>query len=263
MQVVDQVIQVVRDVARYEVMPRFLRVGKTRKEDGSLFTEADLACQQMLQQRLPAILPYPVLGEEMTREEQDALWDANQAGLWVVDPIDGTTNFVNGLPYFAVSVALMVNGVSELGVIYNPVSDEMFYARRGCGAYLNGQRLPLKTVANSMGDAIAAVEIKYLRSGKLAARMGSVAPFGSQRSMGSSTLDWCFLAAGRYDIYLHGGQRLWDYAAGAVILEEAGGRIASLYNDNYWADAIWKRSAIAALNPELFAQWHKWVRANQ
>ncbi|MBP7581825.1 MAG: inositol monophosphatase, partial [Vogesella sp.] len=65
MQVVDQVIQVVRDVARYEVMPRFLRVGKTRKEDGSLFTEADLACQQVLQQRLPAILPYPVLGEEM------------------------------------------------------------------------------------------------------------------------------------------------------------------------------------------------------
>ncbi len=263
MQVVDQVIQVVRDVARYEVMPRFLRVGKTRKEDGSLFTEADLACQQVLQQRLPAILPYPVLGEEMTREEQDALWDANQAGLWVVDPIDGTTNFVNGLPYFAVSVALMINGVSELGVIYNPVSDEMFYARRGCGAYLNGQRLPLKTVANSMGDAIAAVEIKYLRSGKLAARMGSVAPFGSQRSMGSSTLDWCFLAAGRYDIYLHGGQRLWDYAAGAVILEEAGGRIASLNTDDYWADTIWKRSAIAALNPELFAQWHKWVRANQ
>ena len=172
MQVVDQVIQVVRDVARYEVMPRFLRVGKTRKEDGSLFTEADLACQQVLQQRLPAILPYPVLGEEMTMAEQDALWAANQAGLWVVDPIDGTTNFVNGLPYFAVSVALMINGVSELGVIYNPVSDEMFYARRGGGAYLNGQRLPLKTVANSMGDAIAAVEIKYLRSGKLAARNG-------------------------------------------------------------------------------------------
>jgi len=263
MQVVDQVIQTLREIAQTEVMPRFLRVGSTRKSDGTLFTEADLATQQALARRLPDILPYPVLGEEMTREEQDALWDANQAGLWVVDPIDGTTNFVNGLPYFAVSVALMVNGVSELGVIYNPVSDEMFYARRGCGAYLNGQRLPLKTVANSMGDAIAAVEIKYLRSGKLAARMGSVAPFGSQRSMGSSTLDWCFLAAGRYDIYLHGGQRLWDYAAGAVILEEAGGRIASLYNDDYWADAIWKRSAIAALNPELFAQWHKWVRANQ
>jgi 3'-phosphoadenosine 5'-phosphosulfate (PAPS) 3'-phosphatase len=78
---------------------------------------------------LPRVLPHPVLGEEMTREEQDALWQDNPDGLWVVDPIDGTTNFVNGLPYFAISVALMVKGVSVLGVIYNPVSDEMFYAR--------------------------------------------------------------------------------------------------------------------------------------
>lgn len=263
MQVVDEVIRTVRNVAQTEVMPRFLRVGKTRKDDGSLFTEADLGCQQALQRDLPQILPHPVLGEEMTREEQDALWAANPDGLWVVDPIDGTTNFVNGLPYFAISVALMVNGISELGVIYNPVADEMFYARRGKGAYLNGNRLPLKTTRNSMGDAIAAVEIKYLRSGKLAARMNSVAPFGSQRSMGSSTLDWCFLAAGRYDLYLHGGQRLWDYAAGAVILEEAGGRIASLNTDDYWTDTLWKRSAIAALDPELFGHWHRWVRANQ
>lgn len=189
MQVLEQVMQVVRDVARQEVMPRFLRVGKTRKDDGSLFTEADMACQQALGEKLPAVLPHPVLGEEMSREEQDALWLGNPDGLWVVDPIDGTTNFVNGLPYFAISVALMVRGVSELGVIYNPVSDEMFYARRGQGAWLNQQRLPLKTTRNSMGDAIAAVEVKYLRSGKLAARMSSVAPFGSQRSMGSSTLD--------------------------------------------------------------------------
>jgi len=115
MQVVDQVIQVVRDVARYEVMPRFLRVGKTRKEDGSLFTEADLACQQVLQQRLPAILPYPVLGEEMTREEQDALWDANQAGLWVVDPIDGTTLTAKGMHN-----ALSVLAVSGRGSMYDP-----------------------------------------------------------------------------------------------------------------------------------------------
>jgi myo-inositol-1(or 4)-monophosphatase len=84
-----------------------------------------------------------VLGEEMTREEQDALWQDNPDGLWVVDPIDGTTNFVNGLPYFAISVALMV-GRQCAGVIYNPVSDEMFYARRGHGAWLNGRRLPSK-----------------------------------------------------------------------------------------------------------------------
>ncbi|AVG15139.1 inositol monophosphatase family protein [Chromobacterium sp. TRC.1.1.SA] len=263
MQVLEQVMQLVRDVAAREVMPRFLRVGKSRKDDGTLFTEADLACQEELQRRLPAILPHPVLGEEMERDEQDALWAANRDGLWVVDPIDGTTNFVNGLPYFAISVGLMVDGRSELGVIYNPVSDEMFYARRGQGAWLNGHRLPLKTINNCMGDAIASVEVKYLRSGKLAARIGSVAPCGSQRNMGSSTLDWCFLAAGRYDLYLHGGQRLWDYAAGAVIAEEAGARLASLNTDDYWSDVVWKRSVIGAITPELFSQWHRWVRANQ
>ncbi|OQS36883.1 inositol monophosphatase family protein [Chromobacterium sp. Rain0013] len=263
MQVLEQVMQVLREVARDEVMPRFLHVGKSRKDDGTLFTEADMACQQALQAALPRILPHPVLGEEMELAEQDRLWAENQDGLWVVDPIDGTTNFVNGLPYFAISVGLMVGGKSRLGVIYNPVSQEMFYASRGEGAFLNGQRLPLKTVVNTMCDAIASVEVKYLRSGKLAARIGSTCPCGSLRNLGSSTLDWCYLAAGRYDLYLHGGQRLWDYAAGAVILEEAGGQIASLNSDDYWSDVIWKRSAIAALNPELFSQWHRWVRANQ
>ncbi|MDF0604394.1 inositol monophosphatase family protein [Neisseriaceae bacterium TC5R-5] len=259
----EQIKQLLITVAQQEVMPRFLHVGKNRKEDGTLLTEADLACQQALQQALPDILAYPVLGEEMEMCEQSALWQQNPAGLWVVDPIDGTTNFVNGLPYFAISVGLMRQGKSELGVIYNPVSQEMFYARRGQGAYMNGQRLPLKTLANSMSEAIASVEVKYLRSGKLAARLSSICPCGSLRNMGSSTLDWCYLAAGRYDLYLHGGQRLWDYAAGAVILEEAGGQIASLNTDDYWNDTIWQRSAVAALHPELFTQWHHWVRTNQ
>ncbi len=263
MHIVKQVIDVVTHVARTEIMPRFLSVGSSRKDDGTLFTEADLACQAALADALPGIEPYPVLGEEMTRAEQDALWQNNPDGLWVVDPIDGTTNFINGLPHFAVSVALMRKGRSELGVIHNPVTNETFYAKRGHGAFMNGQSLPLKHRSNPMRDAIAGVEVKYLRSGKLAQRLQGLAPCGSQRSMGSSTLDWCFLASGRYDLYLHGGQRLWDYAAGSVILEEAGGRLATLNTDDYWSDTLWKRSAIAALDPVLFEQWHRWVRNNQ
>lgn len=263
MQVIEQVGDLLREVARAEILPRFLRVGHTRKEDGSMLTEADLACQEALSQHLPNIVPHPVLGEEMTREQQDALWQAHQDGLWVVDPIDGTTNFINGLPHFAISVALMQQGKSTLGVIYNPITNELYAASRGHGATLNGVPLPLKHKANSMLDAIAGIDAKYLRSAKLASRLHSVAPFGSQRSMGSSTLDWCYLAAGRYDIYLHGGQRLWDYAAGAIILEESGGQIASLQQDDFWSDTPWKRSVIAARDPELFSQWHHWVRNNQ
>jgi hypothetical protein len=116
----------------------------------------------------------------------------------------------------------------------------------------------LKTTRNSMGDAIAAVEVKYLRSGKLAARMSSVAPFGSQQH-GFQHAGLVLSGAGRYDLYLHGGQRLWDYAAGAVILEEAGGRLASLNTDDYWSDTVWKRSVIAAIDPELYCHWYRWV----
>lgn len=259
----DQVIATVRSVAATEVMPRFLRVGHSRKEDGTLFTEADLACQRALETQLRLILDCPVIGEEMSREEQEAQWEAaGDQPVWVFDPIDGTTNFVHGLPYFAISVALMHRGRTELAVTYNPVSDELFYAERGKGAFLNGNRLPLKKHVPAIKDAVAGVEIKWL-GGRLPARLSSLAPYGSQRNFGASTLDWCFLAAGRLDLYIHGGQRLWDYAAGALILEEAGGCIASIWHDDYWNEPLWTRSAVAALNPELFAQWHQWVKSNR
>lgn len=263
MQVPEQLGDLLRTVATQEILPRFLSVGHTRKEDGSLLTEADLACQAALETRLPQIVRFPVLGEEMSRQQQDALWLNQLDGLWVVDPIDGTTNFINGLPHFAISVALMQNGRSTLGAIYNPITDELYCAAQGEGAFLNEVALPLKKTVNPMNEAIAGVDIKYLCSAKLASRLNSVAPFGSQRSMGSSTLDWCYLAAGRFDVYLHGGQRLWDYAAGALILEEAGGQLASLQQDDFWSDPPWKRSVIAACDAALFHQWHQWVRHNQ
>jgi Archaeal fructose-1,6-bisphosphatase and related enzymes of inositol monophosphatase family len=106
----NQVIALVRQVARDEVMPRYLKVAHSHKTDGSMCTEADVACQHALTAGLREIAPYPVLGEEMTEEEQIALWAAGTEGLWCIDPIDGTSNFVNGIPYFALSVALMKNG---------------------------------------------------------------------------------------------------------------------------------------------------------
>ncbi|WP_373776373.1 inositol monophosphatase, partial [Neisseria dentiae] len=187
----------VREVAQTEVMPRFLDVGISRKADGSLLTEADLAAQAAFAAKLPDIIDRPMLGEEMTAQRQTELWRHNGQGLWVVDPIDGTNNFINGLPHFALSCAFIRNGRPQMGVIYNPVSDECFYAERGGGAFLNGRPLPLRNVQKQLHEAIAGVEIKYLRSGKLSSRMNTLAPFGSIRSMGSSTLDWCYLASGR------------------------------------------------------------------
>lgn len=260
----QKLTDLVREVAQTEVMPRFLQVASSKKSDGSQLTEADLASQAAFARCLPDLLDCPMLGEEMTVAEQLALWQSSERGLWVVDPIDGTNNFINGLPHFALSVAYIRGGLPQMGVVFAPVADELFYAERGAGAFLNGRPLPLRSVAKPLADAIAGVEVKYLRSGKLSSRMQTLAPCGSQRSMGCCTLDWCYLAAGRYDVYVHGGQKLWDYAAGALIYAEAGGQLATLEGDDFWSgEHVFQRSVIAGLQPDVFEKWLKWIRANQ
>lgn len=264
MDILTQLEQCIRHVAGTEVMPRFLRVGSSIKADGSLVTEADVAAQKVFEKTLPHILPYPVLGEEMNDTERRQLWQYAQTGLWVVDPIDGTTNFVNGIPHFALSVALIREGRSQIGAIFQPKTNEMFIAQRGKGAFLNGEQLLQRKKKAKLKDAVAAVEVKYLRSGTLAKRIQNLSPCASQRNMGCSTLDWCYLACGRFDVYVHGGQKLWDYAAGALIFEEAGGHLTTLEGDDFWGGQhTFQRSAIAALQENLFTDWLQWVRANQ
>jgi myo-inositol-1(or 4)-monophosphatase len=258
----QSVIDAVRKVAQQEIMPRYLKVAHECKTDGSIFTEADVAAQTALVSALQQIHDYPALGEEMLPEQQEALWHAGEEGLWCIDPIDGTSNFFNGLPFFAVSVALMRGGQSVLGVIYDPVADEMFWAERGKGAYLNGEPMPIKECATEFHRAMAAIDFKRLKP-NLAQQLVATPPFASQRNFGASTLDWCYVAAGRFNLYLHGGQKLWDYAAGSLILTEAGGSLCTLTEDDFGAGNLWQRSVIAALNPDLFNAWKTWIRERQ
>jgi myo-inositol-1(or 4)-monophosphatase len=258
---VEPVLAIVRAVAAREIMPRYLKVAHSRKADGSLFTAADLAAQEALRSELSSLVPVPVLAEEMTQEEQALQWQEGGAGLWCVDPIDGTSNFVNGLPYFAVSVALMRQGRPVLGVVYDPIADEAFHAARGQGAFLNDERLPIKSRAPALENAMAGVDFKRLER-RLAQSLAISPPYMSQRNFGASTLEWCYAAAGRFDIYLHGGQRLWDYAAGALVMSEADGHLCSLDHDDFWAAPLWRRSVVAALDPVLFDAWKRWLRAH-
>jgi len=249
-------------VAEQDIMPRYMRVGHQHKLDGSLCTEADLAAQSALIKRLQAIHNVPVLGEEMTSAQHEEIWGDGKHELWCIDPIDGTSNFVHGLPYFALSVALIRDGKSVLGVVYDPVAKECFAAERGRGAFLNGVRMHKHSVSKELSGALANVDLKRL-SGKLAAVIASDPPYASQRNFGASTLDWCYTAAGRYDVYLHGGQKLWDYAAGSLVLEEAGGHLCSLEHNEFSSGAVWQRSVIAALDTNVFNAWKAWIRAHQ
>ncbi len=253
-------IAAVKLVAAEEIMPRYLKVAHKHKSDGSLCTEADIATQTALTRKLQAIYNVPVLGEEMTENEQRAIWESAQEGLWCVDPIDGTSNFVHGLPYFAVSVALVRQGKSVLGVVYNPVADEMFAAEAGKGAYLNGEKLFGRIAVSEMSQSLANVDLKRLDT-RLAATLAAHPPYASQRNFGASTLDWCYTAAGRYDLYLHGGQKLWDYAAGMLILSETGGYACCIESDDFSAGDVWQRSVIAARSETLFNEWKSWIRA--
>jgi myo-inositol-1(or 4)-monophosphatase len=256
------VVAAVKLVAAEEIMPRYMKVAHQRKSDGSLCTEADTAAQLALTKKLQAILNVPVLGEEMPADEQHAIWQTGKEGLWCIDPIDGTSNFVRGLPYFAVSVALLREGKSVLGVVYDPVGDEAFAAEQGKGAFLNRERLVVRDTAESLDQALANVDMKRL-STKLVAQLATHPPYSSQRNFGASTLDWCYTAAGRYDVYLHGGQKLWDYAAGTLILWEAGGHACCIENDDFSQGDIWQRSVIAARDRKLFDEWKNWIRAQQ
>ena len=251
----------VRDIAREVILPRYLNSARNRKADGSLFTEADLESQRRFTEALPQLLPGNVLGEEMTREEQARLWHESRAGLWCIDPIDGTTNFANGIPFFAVSIAYLVDHEPRFGVVYNPVTDESFYAAKGAGAWLNGNELPLRTSAGQLGDAVAGIDFKRI-SNHLGDELAVRPPYYSQRNFGSSALEWCFVAAGRLDVYLHGGQMLWDYAAGHLILTEAGGESAALDGGSLMAGPAVKRGVIAAATPSLFTEWRNWVSSH-
>lgn len=260
---IDAVAEAVVGVARAELLPRFREASHARfaKPDGSFSTEADHAAQAALEVRLAALADVPIVGEEMKHDAQITAWASGAEGVWVIDPVDGTTNFASGIPYFAVSVAFMQSGRSRLGVIHNPVTGELYRAVSGAGAWLGGERLPLRRTAIDLHDAVAAIEEKRLPRA-LALRAMEAPPFHSMRNFGAGVLHWCELAAGRMDVFLNGGQELWDYAAGYLMLEEAGGLMCMIGDDDFFAGEGLRRSVVAARTPRLFEQWKGWVRAH-
>lgn len=252
--------ELVRAAAHSELLPRFADVQRHVKRDGSLVTAADLAMQDRMRVDLARAWPqYAFMGEEMPGAEQQRLMRECGAGLWCLDPLDGTSNFAAGIPFFAVSLALVVDGLVELGLVYDPVRDECFAARRDHGAWLNDTRLVIEADPGIPLDrTIGVVDFKRLDA-DLAARLGAAPPYGSQRNFGASSLEWCWLADGRFHVYLHGGQKLWDHAAGGLILSEAGGFAETLTGGPVFRFELLARSVVAARHAALFADCRGWL----
>lgn len=260
MSTIVTVASIVRELAQQELLPRFAQVGREWKADGSLVTEADRAMQQRLAMALAEHWPeLPLLGEEMSEQEQQALWQQPPAaGFWCLDPLDGTSNFAAGMPFFAVSLARIRDGQPDLGVVYDPLRDRCYYAEAEGGAWCHGERLVVPTTGRSLAEGIAIVDLKRL-SPSLATRLVTAPPFASQRNLGASALEWCLLAAGHAELYLHGRQQPWDYAAGLLILQQAGGVACTLQGEAVWQGELRPSSVVAAADPALFAAWCHWL----
>lgn len=254
--------EIIVSVANNELTPRFANVTQHSKKDNSIVTEADIAVQKSITQQLKENWPdIPLLGEEMSQEEQIQRLNST-APIWCLDPLDGTSNFAAGIPYFAISLALISEGKTILGIVYDPSRDDYFQAQDiNCeiSATLNDRPLKILNNEYSLNTSMAIVDFKRLTK-KTAARVACEPPFSSQRNFGASALDWCWLAAGRSHIYLHGNQNIWDYAAGELIFRAAGGYSATLEGEGVFKQVLEKRSVVAAVNKSLFDEWASWLK---
>jgi myo-inositol-1(or 4)-monophosphatase len=256
-----EVVDIVITAADKIIRGHSSNLGTEIKQDGSLVTEVDEGMQNYIQNRLVNNWPiYGFIGEEMSYEDQVKEIETNGDGYWVLDPLDGTTNFISGFLFYGVSLALVIKGNPVLAVVYDPVREECFSAEIGKGSYLNGNRLTTPGT-HSLSDCVANVDYKRL-VGDLSSQLVRCPPYRSQRNLGSSVLEWCWLASGRIQLYLHGGQKLWDYSAGYLILTEAGGAATSLSGLPLDCSKLRKRSVVAAVNVGLLEQWEKWIFDN-
>lgn len=259
---VATVRQIVIAACDTELLPRFNEVKPYYKADGSIVTEADIVMQAFMTSALRIAYPDIVLlGEEMTTIQQLTLLESGQP-LWCLDPVDGTSNFATGLPFFCVSLALIVDQSIVFGLVYDPIRCECFHAYSGHGAYLNDTAITLPEFALPPDKTIALVDFKRL-SADLAIRLVADKPYGSQRNLGSIALELCWLATGRVHLYLHGRQQLWDYAAAQLIVSESGLIIQTLDGKPLYDGNLTPKSALSASHPDLFEYWSCYLNQGQ
>lgn len=201
------------------------------KGDINIVTEADKMSENLIIQEIRRVFPE----HGILSEESDAIAGDGKMR-WIIDPLDGTTNYAHGYPVFCVSIALEKDGQVILGVIYDPTRDDLFFAERGQGAFLNSEKLSVSTLSN-LSQALLATGFPYdIRESKnnnldyfnkMAIRVQAI------RRAGAAALDLAYLAAGRFDGFWELKLKPWDTAAGCLMVEEAGGVISDI-SGNPW-----------------------------
>lgn len=223
----EQIIEVVRRAGEMVLSAHDIAAGTHEKTSAAdLVTEYDLAVEAFLKEQLPPLCPGSIFyGEE---EAENA--DPSRGWAFIVDPIDGTTNFVRGLRQSAISVALARDGQVEYAVVFDPYKNEMFSARRGGGAFLNGA--PIRVSEKPLAEGIFGMGTAIYRREYLEPTMRVTEQLFRRacdfRRLGAAALDLCDVACGRVELFFEYSLCPWDFAAGSLIITEAGGHISTL-----------------------------------
>ncbi len=200
----------------------------SRKGPGDFVTLTDQKAEKIIRDELETARP----GYSFLMEESGEVIGDDTTHRWLLDPIDGTTNFLHGLPHFAISLALEREGELVAGVVYNPIWDELFWAEKGKGAFLNDKRLRV-AARRDMEDCVITLGVPHLGRGdqqRYLREMTALMPIvAGVRRMGSAALDLAYVAAGRCDGYYEHGLSPWDVAAGILLVREAGGFVTDAH----------------------------------
>jgi myo-inositol-1(or 4)-monophosphatase len=227
------------------------RFAVQKKGPADLVTQADFASQEVVRKIVLGAFPtHSLLGEESKPGDATA---ARAEYRWIVEPLDGTTNYVHGLPHYCVSLALERNGELLVGAVYDPILDECFTAIAGQGAWLNGRPIHASGAVD-LGESLATVGFPpnvQPNAPDLLVFLDMLSRCQAVRRTGSAALNLCNLAVGRFDLFWSYSTRIWDVAAGALIVREAGGHITSPTGGSFDLE---EAHFLAAATPELHAQ---------
>jgi myo-inositol-1(or 4)-monophosphatase len=263
MALASALLTVMMDAVRKTARPMLRDFGEvsqlqvSRKGPGDFVTAADIKAEDTLYELLMKARPgYGFLGEE-----RGLIEGTDKSHMWIVDPIDGTTNFLHGMPHFAVTVALErreADGRTEIvaGVTFNPILNELFWAEKGKGCYLNDSRIRVAG-RRDLSESLIATGLPFIGKTGHAQAIKDIHAIGQRvagiRRLGSAALDFAWVAAGRYDAYYERTLNPWDVAAGLLFVTEAGGLVTTIDADG---DPM-KGQQILAANPELHPQLRK------
>ena len=234
------------------------RLQVSRKGPADFVSTADLSAQKILREELGKARP--AFGFIM-EEEDNAADTSAKTERWIVDPLDGTTNFLHGLPHWCISIAAARGNEIIAGLIHDPIKDETFWAEKGLGAYVNSHRLRV-SARKDLGDCLIATGIPFKgvmkEQPKFTAQLNAIMPkVPGIRRFGAAALDLAYVAAGRYDGYWEGHVFPWDVAAGVVIVKEAGGFVSPLNpKDDFLAEG-----SIIASNAPIHDELVRLLRA--